>query len=100
MPDSRENLHENDVEFFETSQQTAPAPPSIPKARMPQSKYSAEEARVAALQQELENVRKINRTVESVIESLRKAESNMNVSGSFTHSLPVVFFTLHALWKR
>ena len=44
------------------------------------SHVDAEEAREAALQQELENVRKINTVVEGVVESLEKAKGNMEVS--------------------
>lgn len=47
--------------------------------RPPISHLDAEEAREAALQQELENVRKINTVIEGVVESLEKAKGNMDV---------------------
>jgi hypothetical protein len=43
------------------------------------SQEDAAEAREAALQQELENVRKINTVIEGVLESLEKAKGNMEV---------------------
>jgi hypothetical protein len=51
-----------------------------PKPRPAESRFSTDEAREAALKQELENVRKINQVVEGVVESLEKAKSNMDVS--------------------
>lgn len=47
------------------------------------SQEDAAEAREAALQQELENVRKINTVIEGVVESLEKAKGNMEVCSSF-----------------
>ena len=41
--------------------------------------FDAEEAREAALQKELEGVRKINEAIEGVIETLERAKGNMNV---------------------
>lgn len=41
--------------------------------------FDSEEAREAALQQELENVRKINQVIEGVVDSLEKAKGNMDV---------------------
>jgi len=44
-----------------------------------ESKYTAEEAREAALRKELESVRNINKVIEDVVSSLEKAKSNMDV---------------------
>ena len=50
------------------------------KPRPAESRFSADEAREAALKQELENVRKINQVIEGVVDSLEKAKTNMDVS--------------------
>jgi hypothetical protein len=42
-------------------------------------KYEDSETRDAVLRQELANVRKVNETIEGVIQSLGKATTNMNV---------------------
>jgi hypothetical protein len=44
-----------------------------------ESHYTTEEAREAALRNELESVRNVNRVIEGVVESLEKAKSNMGV---------------------
>lgn len=49
------------------------------KARAKESHYTAEEAREAALRQELESVRNVNKVIEGVVESLQKAKDNMGV---------------------
>ena len=49
------------------------------KARGKESHYTAEEAREAALRQELESVRNVNKVIEGVVESLQKAKDNMGV---------------------
>lgn len=49
------------------------------KSRGKESHYTAEEAREAALRQELESVRNVNRVIEGVVESLQKARDNMDV---------------------
>jgi hypothetical protein len=49
------------------------------KSRPGESQFDAQEAREAALRQELDNVRKINQVIEGVVESLEKAKSNMDV---------------------
>jgi hypothetical protein len=49
------------------------------KTRAKESHYTAEEAREAALRQELESVRNVNRVIEGVVESLQKAKDNMGV---------------------
>lgn len=50
-------------------------------APRPESRYSAEEAREAALRKELDSVRNINKVIEDVVGSLEKAKNNMEVSG-------------------
>ena len=49
------------------------------KARGKESHYTTEEAREAALRQELESVRNVNKVIEGVVESLQKAKDNMGV---------------------
>ena len=49
------------------------------KARGKESHYTAEEAREAALRQELESVRNVNKVIEGVVENLQKAKDNMGV---------------------
>jgi hypothetical protein len=49
------------------------------KTRGKDSHYSTEEAREAALKQELESVRNVNKVIEGVVESLQKARDNMDV---------------------
>lgn len=49
------------------------------KTRPTESRYVAEETREAHLQQELDNIRKINTVIEGVVESLEKAKTNMEV---------------------
>lgn len=49
------------------------------KPRVGGSRFSTDEAREAALRQELENIRNINEVVEGVVESLEKAKTNMEV---------------------
>src|SRR5690349_22068515 len=46
------------------------------KARGKESHYTTEEAREAALRQELESVRNVNKVIEGVVESLQKAKDN------------------------
>jgi hypothetical protein len=50
-----------------------------PKPRVGGSRFSTDEARDAALRQELQNIRSINEVIEGVVESLGKAKSNMEV---------------------
>jgi hypothetical protein len=58
-------------------------PPSATKPKetpvFKESRFSTEEARDAALTQELESIRKINQVIEGVVESLEKAKGNMEV---------------------
>lgn len=49
------------------------------KTRAKESHYTTEEAREAALRQELESVRNVNKVIEGVVESLQKAKDNMGV---------------------
>ncbi len=49
------------------------------KSRVKESHYTTEEAREAALRQELENIRNVNKVIEGVVESLQKAKDNMAV---------------------
>jgi hypothetical protein len=53
---------------------------SDPTPRFQESRFTTEEAREAALRQELENIKRINQVVEGVVESLEKAKANMDVS--------------------
>jgi hypothetical protein len=53
------------------------------------SQEDAAEAREAALQQELENVRKINTVIEGVVESLEKAKGNMEVRILYSSHVPI-----------
>jgi hypothetical protein len=64
------------------------------KARQPHSQLDAEEAREAALQQELENVRKINTVIEGVVESLEKARGNMDVRTHIHNTQPSLLLAL------
>lgn len=60
----------------------APQTPSTscqPNATPGQSKYDAEEVRDLALRKELEGIRNINQVIEGVVDSLGKAEDNMDV---------------------
>lgn len=54
---------------------------SASKPRTKESHYTTEEAREAALREELERVRNVNKVIEGVVESLEKAKSNMDVRG-------------------
>lgn len=49
------------------------------KTRPTESRYVAEETRETQLRQELDNIRKINTVIEGVVESLEKANTNMEV---------------------
>lgn len=49
------------------------------KTRGKESHYTTEEAREAALRQELMSVRNVNKVIEGVVESLQKARDNMDV---------------------
>jgi hypothetical protein len=54
-------------------------PYEVNRGRTQESRLSAEESREAALRQELENVRKMNKVLEGVYSSLEKAKNNMEV---------------------
>jgi hypothetical protein len=73
---------DDDFLFDSPSESKSKAPESKDesKARPAESRFGAEEAREAALKQELENVRKINQIIEGVVDSLEKAKNNMDVS--------------------
>ncbi|KIW08156.1 uncharacterized protein PV09_01089 [Verruconis gallopava] len=71
-------------------------PQSRSRARSGESPYGTEEARDAALQQELENVRKINQVIEGVVESLEKAKNNMETVSRTVNSAT----TLLQTWTR
>lgn len=62
------------------------------KVRAKESHYTAEEAREAALRQELESVRNVNKVIEGVVESLQKAKDNMGVRATGSHA-PTVLIT-------
>ncbi|EON64797.1 hypothetical protein W97_04030 [Coniosporium apollinis CBS 100218] len=62
----------------------------------PESKYTAEEAREAALRKELESVRNINKVIEDVVSSLEKAKSNMDT----VHRTVTSASTLLNTWTR
>jgi hypothetical protein len=64
-------------------------PQAQTKSRPAESQFDAEEAREAALRQELENVRKINQVIEGVVESLEKAKSNMDVRILILYAMPI-----------
>ncbi|KAF2280262.1 uncharacterized protein EI97DRAFT_447820 [Westerdykella ornata] len=66
------------------------------KARAKESHYTAEEAREAALRQELESVRNVNRVIEGVLESLQKARDNMDTVSRTVHNAS----TLLQTWTR
>src|SRR5271163_3557228 len=50
-----------------------------PNSRNGQSNYEQEQTREEALREELASVRRVNETIEGVIESLEKAKSSMKV---------------------
>lgn len=59
------------------------------KTRVKESHYTTEEAREAALRQELENIRNVNKVIEGVVESLQKAKDNMAV-GTILQMQPAI----------
>ncbi|KAF3007471.1 hypothetical protein E8E13_004773 [Curvularia kusanoi] len=66
------------------------------KARAKESHYTAEEAREAALRQELESVRNVNKVIEGVVESLQKAKDNMGTVSQTVQNAS----TLLQTWTR
>ncbi|KAF2761328.1 hypothetical protein EJ05DRAFT_497880 [Pseudovirgaria hyperparasitica] len=62
----------------------------------PESRYSSEEAREAALRRELENVQNVNKAIEDVVASLEKAKENMGTVNKTVTSAS----TLLQTWTR
>jgi hypothetical protein len=88
MDDSTYDRTEQDVDvdvdedflFDSPTPSTTQNNPDVPsKPRAAGSRFSTDEAREAALKQELENIRDINKVVEGVVDSLEKAKANMEV---------------------
>ena len=74
-PAARKNKSKNK----QAADANAAAAAASAKARAKESHYSTEEAREAALRQELQNIRNVNKVIEGVVESLQKAKDNMAV---------------------
>jgi hypothetical protein len=73
---------EPDADFLFDLDSPTPSDSKLTQASKPRvggSRFSTDEARDAALRQELENIRSINEVIEGVVESLGKAKSNMEV---------------------
>ncbi|KAF2745480.1 hypothetical protein M011DRAFT_406597 [Sporormia fimetaria CBS 119925] len=66
------------------------------KVRGKESHYTAEEAREAQLRQELQSVRDVNKVIEGVVESLKKARDNMDTVSQTVHNAS----TLLQTWTR
>ena len=71
---------DDDFLFDSPTPSTEQYNPEASKPRGAGSRFSTDEAREAALKQELDNIRQINKVVEGVVDSLEKAKSNMDVS--------------------
>ncbi|KAF2464722.1 uncharacterized protein BDR25DRAFT_271360 [Lindgomyces ingoldianus] len=66
------------------------------KTRTKESHYTTEEAREVALRKELENVRNVNKVIEGVVESLQKANNNMDTVSRTVHNASTLLHT----WTR
>jgi hypothetical protein len=81
-PDIDDSLLDSPVKPAPKSKGQASRPVHAPKPN-----YEDNETRDAALRQELANVRKVNETIEGVIQSLDKAKTNMNVGSPTRHRI-------------
>ncbi|KAF2145155.1 uncharacterized protein K452DRAFT_295695 [Aplosporella prunicola CBS 121167] len=72
------------------------SPKPQPTAPRPESRYTTDEAREAALRRELDQVRSVNKVIEGVVESLDKARTNMDTVHRTVSSASTLLHT----WTR